>query len=873
MAEGKFNEVELLKMLENIEGEWCSRRKKARVIDASLLGDALPLGWKLIVALRRKGGRFSPYCRRYISPTGDQFSSCKEVSSYLQSYFGINDAKLVRDNRVEFQQLQTVDSVNRMCINSEHDNFMLKRSNSTMHNTCAPIEHEKGASILDIENLSDVRVCDLYECHSCNISFDAKDKYLQHMFSLHQRTTKRYTLDSSVGDKVIIKDGKSERPKRKRRRKHGPSVADGVIMKNGKYGCQFCPKVFEERRRYLGHVGNHIKGSIKTPDSLVQVHGGAKAPCVDKSPTSINNSRMDALVEIAQSSIQEISTPAFEKESSSVNNVDRLSAAEYSQGMDADRKTKENSGSCLTEVDVEKGCKEGQTFSVELYPCEMVRKLSSVCNKETAREDFEEGKTLSQDLHPSCDRVDEMSIIDALNHLDPSPGEHDEEDIVEDRILSSELNPKGKMGGISRTDENIDVPTCPNEYELEKNVKDGNDLSTIMNPLAKMSKSSCSELNPQGKTAKIPRAVEYDNVATSYPTECELKKYVREGKTLSKKRNALVKMSKSSPSELNTQGKARKILRTDEEMNTRTSCPNECELGKTVKEGKTLSAELDPLSKTNKMLTTDEEIEGQYFICNIVDVKKDSCSEALMTPNAENGIAGDVSGNESCKSTVADDGKPADSPVGVNSIHYLQCKEKTSHPISSAERIPLEHMHICEPQNGQKYDESELVAVSGQNHASGCTVPQSLLNSSSTFDEIFEKAGQDICSLDQNLDSVSGVEYMKLDVIEPQMYKYNSMNQEDSISLYEVSMDLESNIGLGLELDNSVKSQPEFPQEMDGKCLTTTVCVWCGVEFSHEIVEVEPQPDSVGFMCPACRAKISKQFNELESNFSLSSHC
>lgn len=119
---------------------------------------------------------------------------------------------------------------------------------------------------------------------------------------------------------------------------------------------------------------------------------------------------------------------------------------------------------------------------------------------------------------------------------------------------------------------------------------------------------------------------------------------------------------------------------------------------------------------------------------------------------------------------------------------------------------------------------------------------------------------------------MTGLEFLKLDALEPQMYKYNAMSREDSISFYEESMDLGNNIALGLGLDNSLKSQSEFPQEMAHRCLTTTVCVWCGVEFSHEIADVEPQPDSVGFMCPACRAKISKQFNELESNFSLSSH-
>ena len=132
---------------------------------------------------------------------------------------------------------------------------------------------------------------------------------------------------------------------------------------------------------------------------------------------------------------------------------------------------------------------------------------------------------------------------------------------------------------------------------------------------------------------------------------------------------------------------------------------------------------------------------------------------------------------------------------------------------------------------------------------------------------VLKQAGQNICSLDQNLESLTSLEYMKLDAIEPQMYKYSAMSRDDSISLYEVSMDLETNIGIELGLDNSLKSQSEIPGVSAGRCVATTVCVWCGVEFSHEITDVEPQPDSVGFMCPGCRAKISKQFNDLESSF------
>lgn len=762
-AEGRQKEEELLEMLGAMDGDWCSRRKKRRVIDASLLGDALPVAWKIIVALRRKAGRFFPYCRRYISPTGEQLSSCKEVSSYLQKYFGINDAKLVRDSRVDVQQLQRVDSVDHMCVNSEDGNSTPDLSLATISNSCGPVEYEKDTSNLGIDNLPDVRVSDLYECHSCNISFDVKDKYLQHMFTLHQGTTRRYTLDSSVGDKVTIKEGKSECQKRKRRRRLGSSVSDGVIIKDGKYECQFCHKVFEERRRYLGHVGNHVKGSIKSTDSSIQVNGHARASYTEKSATTISNSRMDALIEIAQSSIQDVSVPVFE-EPSCVKNIDQLSVAVNSRSMDINRKTEKNSSSCLNEVDMGKCWKEGNTFSAELYPCGTLSGLSTACPSETLRiMGSEEGKVSSKELHPSCERANEMSITDVdFDCLDPSPDEHEKEDTGEDEGL-------------------------------------------------------CLKFYPQGKMEELPR--------------------------------------------------------TDGNSNILPSCPDECVLEKDIRKNKTLSIELDARAKINNMSVTGEEIKEQTFTGKIVDFEKNYGSEMTMPPAAKSDFAGNVSGNGRCNSIPAEDKGSADKPIGEFNIPYSCCNEKVSERTSSDKKIQLEYLHKCEPALARKYDDNGLITVFGKCNAPVCTEPQISLNASSTFEEIFEKAGEDICSLDQNLESVTGLEYMKLDVLEPQMYKYNAMSREDSISFYEVSMDLGNNIELGLGLDNSLKSQPEFPQEMARRCVTTTVCVWCGVEFSHEIVDIEPQPDSVGFMCPACRAKISKQFNELESNFSLSSQC
>lgn len=51
---------------------------------------------------------------------------------------------------------------------------------------------------------------------------------------------------------------------------------------------------------------------------------------------------------------------------------------------------------------------------------------------------------------------------------------------------------------------------------------------------------------------------------------------------------------------------------------------------------------------------------------------------------------------------------------------------------------------------------------------------------------------------------------------------------------------------------------------VDDRNQLTTVCVWCGIEFNHGAINSEIQPDSVGFMCPACKAKISGQINALD---------
>lgn len=138
------------------------------------------------------------------------------------------------------------------------------------------------------------------------MTFDEKDTYLQHLLSFHQRTTRRYRLGSSVGDGVIIKDGKFE--------------------------CQFCHKVFHERRRYNGHVGIHVRNyvrGIEEPHGRLTLQKRTESPIRDEFPTRI--SKMDALIEIAQNSILETSNGGPNNEPVGGSAPDKLNVVSNSE--------------------------------------------------------------------------------------------------------------------------------------------------------------------------------------------------------------------------------------------------------------------------------------------------------------------------------------------------------------------------------------------------------------------------------------------------------------------------------------------------------------------------------------------------------------
>lgn len=90
---------------------------------------------------------------------------------------------------------------------------------------------------------SEVRRDETIKCHKCSMAFNQQDDLVCHLLSSHQGTEKISG--------------------------HGTPTNEEVIIKNGKYKCQFCHELFEERNCYSGHLGIHMKnGTMKVEGSV-----------------------------------------------------------------------------------------------------------------------------------------------------------------------------------------------------------------------------------------------------------------------------------------------------------------------------------------------------------------------------------------------------------------------------------------------------------------------------------------------------------------------------------------------------------------------------------------------------------------------------
>lgn len=124
-----------------------------------------------------------------------------------------------------------------------------------------------------------------------------------------------------------------------------------------------------------------------------------------------------------------------------------------------------------------------------------------------------------------------------------------------------------------------------------------------------------------------------------------------------------------------------------------------------------------------------------------------------------------------------------------------------------------------------------------------------------------------ICADNQRHDNIKTFEELGLDDID----NFSFGTVQEPISVPEVPLDLENDA----QIEEMHTSQDQFEVaevNLDGKLQHTTSCVWCGAEFNHESFDSEVQSDSVGYMCPSCKSRISGQINDLDNGSPMNSH-
>ncbi|KAI3685316.1 hypothetical protein L6452_34558 [Arctium lappa] len=253
---GMLTEDELLGFLRGLNGQWGSRRKKRRVVDAIEFGDVLPKGWRLSLCIKKKEGRVWLFCRRYISPSGQQFESCKEISTYLISVIG--EENLDKPNHININSCDD-DALKGASVNAadlvlqedvKRDGSINNPSSSSscpvnnpLSSPPAPLlpTNREEQVTMDIDDAMEVQVGDLFKCLKCSMIFEGKGDLLDHQVLAHD--TERDQL--------------------------GTAITEWVMVEGGIFECHICHKTFSERNQYNDHIGCHAKNEVeKTEPSL-----------------------------------------------------------------------------------------------------------------------------------------------------------------------------------------------------------------------------------------------------------------------------------------------------------------------------------------------------------------------------------------------------------------------------------------------------------------------------------------------------------------------------------------------------------------------------------------------------------------------------
>ncbi|KAF8694742.1 hypothetical protein HU200_037828 [Digitaria exilis] len=207
---GMGSESELLGFMNALEGQWGSRRRRRKFVDAGMFADHLPRGWKLLLGLKRKERIAWINCRRYVSPKGHQFATCKEVSSYLRSLLGYPEPKPT-STQISSAGVHGLDA---NCAGPHQQTISIEQRKLAAPLTSVTLFSHSGDSYVQKFQKVEAQIeVNPKECKKCNLTFHDQGAYMQHQLSFHQRKAKRRRISKSSELGFNI-DGNSETQQR-----------------------------------------------------------------------------------------------------------------------------------------------------------------------------------------------------------------------------------------------------------------------------------------------------------------------------------------------------------------------------------------------------------------------------------------------------------------------------------------------------------------------------------------------------------------------------------------------------------------------------------------------------------------------------------
>ncbi|XP_024017050.1 uncharacterized protein LOC21386634 isoform X2 [Morus notabilis] len=851
-TEGMRTEAELLGFLGGLEGEWGSWRRKKKIVPASELSDTLPRGWKIQISLKRREGHASLFCRRYLSPNGQQFLSCKEASSYLLASCGVQDAGQSNPGLADgnVQIANKVGSYDANLFFEDAKNTDVPVSCSRVPITFVSTDHEEQAILLETRNLDKGQI-------GAN----------EEKPSDRQRADTATRIDGESGGVVLF------------------SHAEKVKIGSNDENCQeFCEKLGKvcimTNKNELGEldevieVGEIASSNKKNGNSFQFSDGTSMVTCAPSS-SSVEELKIDVEPGTglpASSSDEKICSPAAHQSTRRVEDRnDESTSSHCGSGigeecdpvkdvnrsltyvmMGSDRDRSSELGLCSSSID-ERSClvsnDANNVSSSTLYESKFMNKkiISSGSNRITSDVEAVNRTELDRSSGRSL-RVPPSNEQNFITEIDSDIPNFKMEEPWDDRGFESNVftsfddDDNGNKSSFVAVDMSKvdDIRICKGSSEFSV-AFGGKDTGTHANPVSCMEQvgnvggshvsSSCESkyaLRDSSATDRQMEEVQQDEGSldfhvlgqSNYSQSCNFIDSVNDIFSSSLEESG----SKEMKSFWNNE-----VLHAFDSIDTGT----DTNAGKTTIKGSSSEGSSPVISRSGQTFPNTNNLSGIYRR-KVEELKLKRCSDIGLIH-------------------VPDDMKRA----STNALWEQPKQEDTNKTrnnelmtgsVNNSQTYGDFTPELIWGTDEQNFQPSRLVDTS--------SAPMQLSGCFANFNIMSEKDAYGDLNVNERFEGISGFEGLGLGSTKQSQYDFltaqGTLNSNESkcLSHAEIKQGFDPSFWLTNE---SLTLFPKVAAENQ----TVTICIWCRKEFYHQGVSSETKSGSVGLMCATCQGKFS----------------